>query len=171
MYMSSKENNNLIYILGNHDFWGERILNDLLEIITSYQLTFKIQNKKFSLCHGETIQKNTSADKMFRWIIQNKTNINMFRILHPKIAKFLARSISKLSRGHSNKLNYSFDKYIEFARKKWKTGIDYVIVAHLHQPFIYREKEKYLIVVGDWLNHSTILVWKKGKFFHRILDN
>ncbi len=171
IYWSCRDRKNLVYILGNHDFWGEKILNDQLKVTTLFELSFNIENKKFWLCHGETIEKNTSADKMFRWMIQNKFNINMFRFFHPKIAQFLARSISKMSRGHSNKLNYSFNKYIDFARSKWKTGIDYVIVAHLHQPFIYREKGKYLIVAGDWLTHSTILVWKKGKFFHRILEN
>ncbi|MGC9366908.1 MAG: UDP-2,3-diacylglucosamine diphosphatase [bacterium] len=170
LYWTVKEKGDLYYILGNHDFWGKELLENFLGIPTSYILAGEINHKKFWASHGETVEKNTPADKLFRWMLHNSFNISSFRLLYPRLANLLARSISHMSRGHSSKLNYSFDKYIQFARKKWEQGLDYVILAHLHQPFIYSENHKYLIITGDWLIHRTMLVYSKGRFYHEVLN-
>ena len=45
---------------------------------------------------------------------------------------------------------------LEYARKEWSKGKDVVLVGHYHQKEIIEEDSKFLIFLGDWLQHYSV---------------
>lgn len=167
----SQVNENIFYVLGNHDFWGEKLIHNLLNIRTFNELILEINNKKFYISHGETVDKNSFGDRILRNILRNKFNIKLFKFFHPILSVFLAKTVSKISRGNSKNLKYSFQNHINFAKTLWEDNIDIVILGHLHKPFIYKNGVKYLGIVGDFIKHNSILIWKNGKLYHKTFSD
>ncbi|MBN1620874.1 UDP-2,3-diacylglucosamine diphosphatase [candidate division WOR-3 bacterium] len=158
-----------VYVLGNHDFWGRTLIEEGVGMKCCEELELRINGRKFWISHGEAIVKNAAGDKFARFVLRNKASIALFRAIHPKVGLGLAGMISRMSRGRSKKLSFTFDKYIEYAREKWRQDFDHVVIGHLHKPFVFREKGKSLGIIGDWTNHNTVLYFKDGKFRHKIL--
>ncbi|MFO7890648.1 MAG: UDP-2,3-diacylglucosamine diphosphatase [bacterium] len=141
------------YITGNHDFWiGDFFKNMGIEIFRD-PIFISLNNKKFYIAHGDGLLKADHGYKILKKILRNPLNIKLYRLIHPDIGIALAHLFSNLSRTKKNK-NYE-DKYINFARNKFKNGIDYMIFGHTHIPLEFTEKEKKLINIGDWINHFT----------------
>jgi len=144
---------NIKFITGNHDFWiGEFFINMGIEIIRD-PIETSLNNKNFYIAHGDGILKADRGYRILKKIIRNSVNIRLYRLIHPDIGIALAHFFSNLSR--SKKTKHNEEEYINFAKKKFKNGIDNVILAHTHIPLEYTEKNKKLINIGDWINHFT----------------
>lgn len=169
IFQLSKKCPNVVFVLGNHDLWGKKLIEECTGIKCCEELELDFNGKKFWVSHGETIDKNTPGDKFARFVLRNKVSIFLFRTIHPKIGLGLARAISKMSRGRSKKLNFTFEKYINFAKTKWDQGFDFVLLGHLHKPFVYTESGKKLGIIGDWINHNTVIFYKNGHLYHKIV--
>ena len=83
----------------------------------------------------------------------------MFKLFHPDWGCSLARKISKASgeyHHHDKKHDEIRLELINYARKKWKEGINTVLIGHYHQTGIVEEDGHKLIFLGDWLRHFTV---------------
>ena len=153
------------YFTGNHDFWLGEFFSKELGIIThENDWSGTIDGKKFYLYHGDGIAKRDSGYRFLKKVLRNKTNLKIYRWLHPDVGIPFARFVSGSSRHYTDRINLNDnDDYINFARKKFDEGYDYVLMGHRHNPMEINERGKKYINLGDWLVHFSYAVFD-GKF-------
>ena len=149
------------YFTGNHDFWlGDFFSTEMGIIIHENDWSGTIDGKKFYLYHGDGIAKKDSGYRFMKKILRNKTNLKIYRWLHPDIGIPFARFISGSSRHYTDRIDLNDnDDYIEFARGKFEEGYDYVMMGHRHNPLEINENGKKYINLGDWLVHFSYAVF------------
>ena len=149
------------YFTGNHDFWlGDFFSTEMGIIIHENDWSGTIDGKKFYLYHGDGIAKKDSGYRFMKKILRNKTNLKIYRWLHPDIGIPFARFISGSSRHYTDRIDLNDnDDYIEFARGKFEEGYDYVLMGHRHNPLEINENGKKYINLGDWLIHFSYAVF------------
>lgn len=141
------------YITGNHDFGIGNFIKSMGIEIYRNPVSTTLNRKKFYIAHGDGLLNADYGYKILKKILRNPLNIKLYRLIHPDIGMALANFCSNMSR---NKKNRSYkDKYINFARNKFKNGTDYMIFGHTHIPFEFNDNQKKLINIGDWINHFT----------------
>jgi len=145
------------YLTGNHDFWlGEFFTKELGILTYENDWAGEISGKKFYLYHGDGVAKKDSGYRLLKKILRNKTNLRIYRWLHPDVGIPLARMVSGSSRHYTNRINLNDnDDYLEFARSKFDEGYDYVLMGHRHNPLEINESGKKYINLGDWLVHFS----------------
>jgi UDP-2,3-diacylglucosamine hydrolase len=149
------------YLPGNHDFWLGNFFDNELGIQTyDNEWTGELLGKKFYLFHGDGIAKHDVGYRFLRRVLRNKINQKLFRLIHPDWGIPLARWVSGSSRQYTQKLNLNdHSDYIEFARKRFAEGFDYVIMGHRHNPIRHEENKKVYVNLGDWLYHDSYAVF------------
>jgi UDP-2,3-diacylglucosamine hydrolase len=156
-----EKNIEIHYLPGNHDFYLGHFFKDELGIQT-YQNDWSgtINKKKFYLYHGDGVAKKDKGYRILKRILRNPLNIKLFRIIHPDLGIPVARFISGSSRQYTDRINLKdHNDYIEFARKRFSEGFDYVIMGHRHDPFSHEEKGKKYINLGDWLTNFSYAIF------------
>ena len=155
----------ITYLAGNHDFWLGNFFDREIGIKTiSDEWTGEIDGKRFYLFHGDGIAVKDKGYRFLKRVLRHPWSIRLYRWLHPDWGIPLARFISGSSRQHTNRVNLNdHDDYISFARQKFQTGFDVVIMGHRHQPFILQEDGKTYINLGDWLEHNSYAVFDGKK--------
>ena len=116
-----------IFIVGDlFDFWlGDFFSTEMGIIIHENDWSGTIDGKKFYLYHGDGIAKKDSGYRFMKKILRNKTNLKIYRWLHPDIGIPFARFISGSSRLYTDRIDLKDnDDYIEFARGKFEEGYD-----------------------------------------------
>jgi len=153
------------YIAGNHDFWaGGFFKNQLGLAFHPEPITEIIDGKTFYIIHGDGLKKNDRGYRLMKRIFRNKVNIFLYRWLHPDIGVPLAKWFSHLSRNYTAHRDYGNNQeYIAFAEQRFAEGIDFVIMAHTHDPFEYTNPAgKRIINIGDWITNYTYTEYADG---------
>lgn len=155
------------YLAGNHDFYLGDFLKDQVGLQTHYdRIEFELNEKRFFVHHGDGLSKNDRAYRFFRWTLRNKTNIRLYKLLHPDLGIPLAHYLSRYSRGRNAEYQNGFlphrddQKINAFIRNKFQAGFDYVIMGHYHHPVKLDAREwgyenRVYLNTGDWLEHFT----------------
>ncbi len=156
-----KRNISLEYIAGNHDFWaGGFFEKEMHAIFHSNPVIRKINGKTFYLNHGDGIKKKDVGYRILKKIFRNPVNIFLYRWLHPDIGVPFAKFCSHSSRKYTTEKNYGDDvEYIEFAKRKFRQDIDYVILSHSHRPIFHKEGQNIYINSGDWIKYFTFALF------------
>ena len=152
-----EKNIEMHYLPGNHDFWlGNFFRKQFGMNIYDQDWKGEIAGKKFYLYHGDGIAKKDVGYRILKKILRNKLSLKLFRLLHPDLGIPLARFISGSSRQYTHQIKLDSEQdYIEFARRMFQRGHDYVIMGHQHTPKVYEENGKKYINLGDWLSHYS----------------
>ena len=153
-----------LYLLeGNHEFRFDLFFGDVLNAHVSPKFLEKeINNKKFYLTHGDSIDTIDIGHKVLNFFLKNKPVHLVVGLSHPGFWWRVARIVSEMSRSRldrgSSKL---FKAYESFAKKKFSEGVDVAIFGHSHEPKIQKQmidgKEKFSIYLGDWLTQHCYL--------------
>lgn len=145
------------YLTGNHDFWlGEFFAKELGIITHENDWSGDIDGKKFYLYHGDGVAKRDSGYRFLKKVLRNKTNLKIYRWLHPDVGIPFARFISGSSRLYTDRIDLKDNNdYLEFAKKKFEEGYDYVMMGHRHNPLELNENGKQYINLGDWIVHFS----------------
>ncbi len=161
----AEKNIEMHYLTGNHDFWlGEFFTKEMGITIHENDWSGVIDGKKFYLFHGDGVAKKDVWYRFLKRILRNKTNIKLYRLLHPDLGIPFARLVSGSSRLYTNQINLNDnDDYIEFAKTKLKEGFDYVIMGHRHTPMEIEENGRKYINLGDWLVNFSYAVFDGQK--------
>ena len=156
-----RKNIELFYLPGNHDFWLGKFFHRELGIQTyDNDWQGEINGKKFYLFHGDGVAKKDVGYRILRRFLRSPINLRLFRMIHPDLGIPFARFVSGSSRVYTNQIKLNdHDDYIEFARKKFDEGFDYVIMGHRHNPFTHQEGERKYINLGDWLENFSYAVF------------
>lgn len=147
------------YWAGNHDFWlGEFIQEIGIEIHNS-PATFPLGNRTVLIEHGNEIDSPEYLRKFFTCKISRL----LFSIIHPDIGINLARIISRISRYSSDRDFIDQKPFIRHAKTRFKNGIDFIIMGHLHKPLIYRDGNRAMFILGDWTHYRSFGIISNGK--------
>ena len=151
----------ITYLAGNHDFWLGSFFNKELGIITVNEAwTGKIEDKRFFLYHGDGIAKKDGGYRVLKRILRNPLSIKLYQWIHPDWGIPFARFVSGSSRQYTNHIDLSdHSDYIDFAKRQFDEGYDFVIMGHRHNPYEYEEKGKKYINLGDWLHYFSYAVF------------
>jgi UDP-2,3-diacylglucosamine hydrolase len=145
------------YLAGNHDFWLGTFLRDEMGIAT-YQDTWsgKIGNKQFFLYHGDGVARRDVGYRFIKRIFRSRLNIILYRLLHPDFGIPFAHKVSGTSRNYTKRIDMQDEQdYLNFARKQFEQGYDFVLMGHRHTPLRHEENGKVYINLGDWLENFT----------------
>jgi UDP-2,3-diacylglucosamine hydrolase len=148
-------------IVGNHDFWvGKRFVEETGILVYFDHLTLTLNGKRFFLHHGDGLNDADRGYRFMRAILRNRTNIFLYRLLHPDLGIGLARKSSKTSRSRSMNGHESERSALQlFARKKLNEEYDYVIMGHIHHPEQIQIENRLYINLGDWIKHNTYAIY------------
>lgn len=149
-------------IVGNHDFWlGKRFTEETGVHIYYEPVSVTFNGKRFYLHHGDGLNDGDTGYKILRSILRNKTNIFLYRLLHPDLGISLARRSSQTSRNNrsNNGLVLEQEALREFAKKKLAGGYDYVIMGHDHTPEQLTIDNRQYSNLGDWITHFSYAVF------------
>ena len=81
-------------------------------------------------------------------------SIALFKLLHPDLGFFIAKTLSNLSREH-RPVKDRDQLYIEYAHSQFKLGFDYLVMGHTHRPQEYHAEGRTYINTGDWMIQFT----------------
>lgn len=145
---------------GNHDFWMGSFFKEELGVSVYYDPTDIVLNSKiFYISHGDEILKNDKGYHILKKILRNRLAIWLFRLLHPDLAFKIAAKVSTGSYNQTLKnpgiREYIRREIIEFGKRKFQEGINYVITGHYHIPTEYREGENVFLNLGDWIKYFS----------------
>lgn len=156
----------IYYIVGNHDAWHIDFFRDKLRVVVfDSQCELNLDGKRVFIHHGDGLYKGELGYRLLRWIIRSGIFVWFFRLLHPDLAKVVARVFSCFS-SRSKKINTSLaDKCEKFAKDKLNEGFDVVIMGHTHMPCLKRIGSGIYINTGDWINKFSYVRYRKGEFF------
>ncbi len=156
-----EKNINITYLAGNHDFWLGSFFDRELGIHTvENEWTGTLEGKNFYLYHGDGVAKKDHGYRFLKKVLRNRVSIRLFRLLHPDLGIPFARFVSGSSRQYTDRVDLNDQKdYIDFARRRFAEGYDYVLMGHRHAPFEQEEGGKKYINLGDWLHHFSYAVF------------
>jgi len=149
---------------GNHDYWHQNFFSDMGVYIEKNNLVKQIGEKWFFLSHGDGI---TGEDKFYNFvkkIIHSRIAIKLFSIIHPEIGIKIGRWVAEKTAKKKISNEEKAEKLVKFARKICETGIDYVILGHIHLP-LHRKFDNggEFILIGDWKKHFSYAVFDGKK--------
>ncbi len=144
------------YFTGNHDLWHETYLQTETGIkIYREPLAVTHNSLRLFIAHGDGITQREWKMRLVKRIMQNRTNVFLYRLLHPDIGLRLMQFWSHKSKKKGD--NRYTQAYREFAQKKHAAGFDLFIMGHTHKPTIENQSGKYFINLGDWVKNFTYL--------------
>lgn len=146
------------YWIGNHDFWLGGFIEKLGVIKHRRAEVVNIEGMRILVQHGDEMDGNFMAKK----VLANKISRIIFSLIHPELGFQMAKALSKFSQANSRDMELNDESFIKFAKEKFSEDVDAVIMGHFHKPYLYREGEKFLAVLGDWNNHRSYGVISNG---------
>jgi UDP-2,3-diacylglucosamine hydrolase len=158
----------ITYLAGNHDFHLATFLTADLHFTTSADpLVVTAQGRTLFLAHGDGMIKKDRGYLFLKRFLRFPLNIRLFQLLHPDLGSALALRTSRVSRRYLSK-EKKFDfraETIDLAREKFSQGIDAVVCAHSHKPFIEHVDSRHTVVnTGDWIKNYSYVVLQDGNF-------
>jgi UDP-2,3-diacylglucosamine hydrolase len=146
------------FITGNHDFFpGKYLEKEIgLRCFDEYR-EFEVDGRRFFVAHGDGYAKQDRGYRLLKKIIRNPFAAFLYKtFITPDLGMQIARWTSYSSRKLiKTKKNSWAEEYYEFARRKFKEGFDYVLLGHLHEAMIRKEKENVYVNCGDWITQFT----------------
>ncbi|MCD4828024.1 MAG: UDP-2,3-diacylglucosamine diphosphatase [Candidatus Cloacimonetes bacterium] len=165
----------LVFVAGNHDFWFRDFLSTEMnaEICRDcYRLT--VDGKKLFVAHGDAYTTGDLRYQVFRRLVRNPVVMWLFSLLHPDLALWLGRQMSRTSRRVLNPPRVNHPKQAGLRRKGEQLlagGADFVVFGHTHVPAIEALANGVLANSGDWLKHSSYVVVEGGQMSLHTFEN
>ena len=145
---------------GNHDFWlGEYFPRELGVRIAAERETWDTGRTRILLTHGDGLDPKDHGYHLLKRLLRNRFAISAFKLIHPEVAFWLARVVSRLSRRSAeHRCTWTNDRYLSFARRSIGSGTDVVVVAHTHTAQTVDVAPGILVNPGDWLRRRSYAV-------------
>lgn len=161
------ENNVKIHFLpGNHDYWTRSFLTEQVGIeVHEEDVQVELHHRLCYIYHGDGIAKWDRGYRLLKRIIRHPLNIFLYKLIHPDLGATIAEFASRTSREYtSQKRNAASEREecLKFAETYHQQGFDCVILGHTHFPFIYENQGKFVVNLGDWINHFTYAKLSQG---------
>jgi UDP-2,3-diacylglucosamine hydrolase len=164
-----KSNTEVIYVGGNHDFWTGSYLTDSVGIRVHFSpVTETLQGKKIHICHGDGFLRKDPGYLIIQWILKNRVNRFLYKLIHPGIGIPFAKFVSSRSRRYVDK-RLDIDKVVKDYRMKageflGHSEVDALIMGHTHKADLQEFNGKTYINAGNWLSAFDYVKLEDGEF-------
>ncbi|MFH0924231.1 MAG: UDP-2,3-diacylglucosamine diphosphatase [bacterium] len=162
----------IFYIEGNHDFnIGPFFKAHLSAQIFPKETELSIDGNRIYLAHGNGLNKKDYGYRLLHILLRSHLINFIIMMLPPDLTWGIASIISKSSRGSSSKKRRErlWQNYIIFSEKKFKEGIDTIILGHIHSPEMHTRSvnggKKTLITLGAWDSQRSYLLYNRSDGF------
>lgn len=160
----------LIYIEGNRDFHIKRTyFGDPFDAVADDEWVEVFDGKRFYIHHGDTVNVDDYAYRLWRKISKSKTAWAIFDALPLKVKMAVAGHLEKMLRKTNIKHKSCFPqkRCEEFGENILKEDFNAVIIGHLHQEktleFDIDGYKKLLYVLPAWKFEKKYLLFEPGK--------
>jgi len=147
---------------GNHDFaLGSYLENEIGLRCHGDSITFELAGKRFFAAHGDGVARSDRGYRLLKRLIRHRLSRALFRtIVPPDLGMALARATSRSSRKlkRIDKVRWR-EEYADFARARFRERFDFVLLAHIHDPFRLEEGDRVYINCGDWMDFYSYAVF------------
>ncbi len=153
---------------GNHDYWiGDFISGAVGMEILGTETTHSIQGRTITMTHGDLLLPGDHGYKLLKTMIRSRAVISLARMVPPDLLYAFAGRFSKASKSITHKKTESYAESVSsIARERFfNNGNDVFIMGHIHLPMIRSYDDKSLIILGDWVEHSSYLRLEDGNFY------
>jgi len=152
------------YLAGNHDLWlGSFLEKEIGVHIHRNEAELCINGQNIYVTHGDGAAKSDSRYRFLKRILCSRTNIKLYRLLHPDLGIPLAKRASQVSRDKGNNPHHWASEYREFAEDRFEEGHDIVIMGHTHYPLHSHTNGHHFINLGDWITHYSYCLIKDNE--------
>jgi UDP-2,3-diacylglucosamine hydrolase len=153
----------VVYLPGNHDVWlGPYLEREVGVELPGGPLTVHHQGLTIFLAHGDEFRKDWKF-RFSRLVLKSAFCIGLFRLLHPDIGAWLARSTSQISEYRAQtQTSRNRNVLMSGAREQIRKGADVVICGHYHYLLQEPVGHGQLIVLGDWVSQDSFAVLENG---------
>lgn len=155
---------------GNHDFFlADYFAGELgLEVITEWA-SIDLDGRRILISHGDTVDERNIRYLLLRRFLRSRFFYKLQRALPASFLWMAARISSNLSKEPAGEsANALAEKMRAFSVRKFKDGIDAVILGHCHKHLmeesVVNGKEKTFVILGDWVSHYSYLCYEDGSF-------
>lgn len=150
----------LVLISGNHDFWFNNFLPEYLGVeIHDSRYTLEADGKRMLFTHGDLHTVNDLRYKVLRKVIRLRGMKWLFSILHPDLALWIGKKMSRSSRLRrisSILQNQKVSGMLDYASKQIaKRRFDLVVMGHSHHPILQEQDGGTYANSGDWMLHHS----------------
>ena len=165
------------YVEGNHDFsLGTFFEEELRAEVYAEEMEETLDGKRVYIAHGDKVNTRDYEYRIFRRALKNRFTYALMRLAGPTLSMKVARRLSERSRRRNH---YRSPGHIPifrvFATKKFREGIDVVILGHSHYPEHVLERidgrEKAYFNVGDWITFFSYLRYSPRAGFQLCYHN
>lgn len=151
------------YVEGNHDFsLGSFFERDLGAEVYVDEMEEIVGGKRIYVAHGDRVNPRDYGYRLFRRTLKNRLSYALIRWGGPGLSMKIAKQLSARSRGRNREQSPDhIPIFRTFAMRKFREGIDIVILGHSHYPeeIVQRidGREKAYFNVGDWMTFFSYL--------------
>ncbi|MCK5439665.1 MAG: UDP-2,3-diacylglucosamine diphosphatase [Gemmatimonadetes bacterium] len=162
----------IAFMGGNHDHWARTTRHPgYLETIVGLELiddphTLVVDGMRLLLCHGDALGGARGTYRIIRAVLHHPASIFGFRLLGPRIGRWLAARTSTLSRrSHQPEAQVVYeDRLRSAAREVLSSGrYEAVVAGHIHRPELLTTDNGVYLNLGDWIEHRTYGRLESGK--------
>ena len=162
-----KNNIDLLFMLGNHDYWvQDYIKKELMNKVYFDDTILEINNKKFIITHGDGLLSWDHGYRLLKVIIRSKFFIWLLRWLHPTLTYHLAKFISRSGYRNSNSMKNNRkvkNELKSIAKTHFNNNLDYMICGHYHLGEMFEINQGKLAVLGDWFHKPSYAIFDGEK--------
>jgi UDP-2,3-diacylglucosamine hydrolase len=168
LYNLIQSGTKVIFFAGNHDYWaGNYLAQEVMLDIERNGRTVEHQGRRIFIHHGDGFYPSDHGYRFLKRILRNPFSIFLFRLLHPDFASWIARVTSKTSRNYLTPKDFeeiNRNTFRKIADDRLGTDCDAVVYGHAHIPLVEARPHGTLVILGDWITHSTYVLLKHGEF-------
>ena len=163
IYEMKKDNIDIHFLLGNHDYWvGNFMTETLMDKVYFKDAIIESNGKRFLITHGDGLLSWDHGYRLLKKVIRSKPFIWLFKWIHPTVAYKMANFISKSGSHDNHSENFNTDIRTEIqdiAKSYFDNGFDYMICGHYHLGEIFSINNGKLAILGDWFFKPTYAVF------------
>ncbi len=149
---------------GNHDYWHRNLFSDMGVYVEKNNLVKEIGERWFFLAHGDGITGEDKFYNLVKRIIHSRVAIRLFSLIHPEIGIKIGKRVAERTARKKISNEEKAERLVKFAEKICETGINYVILGHIHLPVHKRfDNGGEFILIGDWTKHFSYAVFNGEK--------
>jgi UDP-2,3-diacylglucosamine hydrolase len=174
LYNLVRAGTEVVILAGNHDYWLGKYLSDEVGVkIELGDVIAEHQGRKLYIHHGDGLYPDDHGYRILKKVLRSRISIALFRLIHPDAAAWIARKTSHTSRYYLSPPvvnEKSAARFRPIADERLKDGYDAVLYGHTHVPLLEKRDTGTMILLGDWIKHSTYAILEKGTFSLRNWD-
>ena len=156
----------VILFEGNHEYKLEKICDYIDIRVIKDGLIEKMGNYNVFMAHGDTIDKQDIAYRIFRSMLKNKFMLTFINTIPPDRLLCLSKLASKVSKENLKSKHYRGTEkaFEDFSEKLMYNGVDVVILGHTHNSTFKKIDKGLYLNTGEFFSNFSYVVFDGKQF-------